>query len=216
MDLVLNPIVCFQHCKTGTYICCLDLPRSCPVCLGDLTGDSLIPPFRLPGPLVYSLDYPYSVVIKQTRGNFLDDYQKESNLHIGLTDSYGSVYDFDSQGISFSRNGWNACIVVYTLDRYDYQRQSCWDSKLYEYSKNEMWSSERYSEEQQNCYSFVLGFLQCIRLDTILPIVRSQSDFSHDFVIKQTTKLAKYISMYRRLVREGFLIQSSPTVDALG
>ena len=49
--------------------------------------------------LTRAQDHPCSIVIKPTKGDFLNDYQNKHNLHIGITNSKGFVIEYDSQGI---------------------------------------------------------------------------------------------------------------------
>ncbi len=52
-------------------------------------------------------------MIKPTKGDFLLDYQNRSNLHIGITDSKGSVVEYDVEGIHADRSQeWGRCVVL--------------------------------------------------------------------------------------------------------
>lgn len=61
-------IVCYQHC--GAKVFTLKLPEVCHVCKGQLLTSQLIP-FRLPYPFVKASQYPCSVVLRPTNGDFL-------------------------------------------------------------------------------------------------------------------------------------------------
>lgn len=60
-------IICYQHC--GAKIFTLKLPEECHMCKEQLT--SQIIPFRLPFPFVKASQYPSSVVLRPTNGDFL-------------------------------------------------------------------------------------------------------------------------------------------------
>lgn len=63
-------IVCFQHC--GKKVFCLKLPARCPACKVDLHESKFkLMPFRLPYPFVRASQYPCSVIIRPTTGDFL-------------------------------------------------------------------------------------------------------------------------------------------------
>ena len=69
-------ILCFEHC--GKRIFSLkNIPDACPVCNLLLTQcDLKIPPFAVPSPFKKAVDFPCSIVIKPTKGNFLLDYSR--------------------------------------------------------------------------------------------------------------------------------------------
>jgi len=69
-------ILCFEHC--GKRIFSLkNIPDACPVCNLLITQcDLKIPPFAVPSPFKKAVDFPCSIVIKPTKGNFLLDYSR--------------------------------------------------------------------------------------------------------------------------------------------
>ncbi|XP_044751580.1 MKRN2 opposite strand protein [Coccinella septempunctata] len=156
MDGMDRQILCFKHCGT---IFCFDLPEVCPLCHFSL---SLIPvediPFRLPHPFVKAGQYPCSIVIKSTTGTFLENYNYNKNLHIGVTDSRGAVHEYDSGGLRKNcTQDWNQSIVVYKSSEV---WRSHWDSPLAVVYADPMWRSENYDEDNFNCFSFVIAFLK--------------------------------------------------------
>ncbi|GFR00883.1 MKRN2 opposite strand protein [Trichonephila clavata] len=59
----------------------------------------IIPPFRIPYPFRDAAKEPNSIVIKPTYGDFLNNYRNSSDLHIGVTDSTGFIYEYDVNGV---------------------------------------------------------------------------------------------------------------------
>jgi len=205
-----DPILCFQHCESGPYVLCLQCPSSCPCCCKALENESFnIPPFRLGSPLADSTYCPFSVVLKPTSGSFLHNYSKGCDLHIGITNSLGVVYDFDRNGVNIRPDGWVQCLVVLTLELDDWMRRDSWDLRLEEYSTMSCWRKESYSEVMCNCYDYVLGFLSLMNLQAVVPSITDKlsSNFCRDVVVPQTKRVAKYISLYRRLLREETVVQ---------
>ena len=114
-----SDIICVCHCDVKIFA--LTFPESCPKCQTNLRECDLKSlPFTVPSPFsryknafkkadfikVFQLypffraqDHPCSIVIKPTKGDFLNDYQNKHNLHIGITNSKGFVIEYDSQGI---------------------------------------------------------------------------------------------------------------------
>ena len=208
-----DPVLCFNHCDLDVNLLCLELPSTCPLCSGDLQSTPMkIPPFRLPSPLQHSGEAPYSVVIRPTQGTFLDQYGKDSNLHVGISNSKGVVYDFDEKGLNRSLQGWSQCVAITIATRTDVRLTSIWDLKLQEFACYEHWTAPRYDENTWNCYDFVLGFLQLLRLGEQLPCIKTKGEFCEEMVVPRTSEVAKYISMYRKVLQKGVMVQYSTSL----
>ena len=107
-------ILCFQHCDSKAF--CIDrLPDKCPMCGAALADSHLkLPPFRVPNPFTSlhcsgdktavavssrgASRAQCKVVIRPSfgTGDFLHDYNSKGNLHIGVTDSRGDVFEYDT------------------------------------------------------------------------------------------------------------------------
>ncbi|KAI5742426.1 hypothetical protein M8J77_007130 [Diaphorina citri] len=63
-------LLCFTHC--GPRVFCFELPEYCPVCHAPLAGEATsLTPFRVPYPFVKASQYPCSILMKPTHGDFL-------------------------------------------------------------------------------------------------------------------------------------------------
>ncbi|XP_014769966.1 MKRN2 opposite strand protein [Octopus bimaculoides] len=205
-------IRCFQHCSNKTNIFyCRQLPTTCPLCSGDvINSDSLLPPYRIESPFIDAVRLPFAVVVKPTQGTFLQDYQNAANLHIGVTNSQGVVYEYDENGITIGSISWTCCIAVSFSDLLTNRLfETEWDGQLARYSQDLTWVPQRYHEEDHNCFSFVTSFL---KLNGVLPADVSKQHFLTQFLIKHTTKGSKYISLYRQIVTEGYLCQPAQAI----
>ena len=208
-----DPIMCFQHCETGANILCLTLPASCPLCKGDVyTTPMKVPLFRLPSPFVHSREARYCVVLKPTHGTFLEDYLNAANLHVGVTDSLGAVFDFNEKGVNRSIEGWDQCVCVTVLRSYSEKCTAIWDPKLHQHSASDAWLSRKYSQTDNNCYDFVLSFLRLLRLHDNIPSMGSRPKFCEKFIVPKTTEAARYISLYRKLLAEDVSVQYTTTL----
>lgn len=209
-----DPILLFQHCQKGVNILYLDPPEMCPLCRRDTaTTPSEIPPFRLPSPFQSAQDAPFSVVVRPTVGSFLRDYANNADLHVGITDSKGTVYEYDSSGVHVSSQSWSQCLAIKMIDKYDSRWSHNWDDSLRQFSLLPTWSASRYSDRTHHCYDFVLRFLLVMGIEKILPCVQDGTKFCVDQVVPKTTQAARYISLYRRLLQEGLIIQGRSDSD---
>ncbi|XP_067138810.1 MKRN2 opposite strand protein [Centruroides vittatus] len=202
-------ILCFQHCDKVVKIFCFDLPDVCALCNGDLqTSELRIPPFRVPYPFTSAKKSPCSVVIKPTKGDFLNAYQNSTDLHIGITDSKGEVYDFDREGLRFNCSHlWNECLPITIISKLDTTWKEYWDYILNAICHQDQWQKEKYEENSHNCYSFVLSFLRALQLRQMKSSLISKTQFCKDFIVPRTKTAAKYIALYRQLQKENVCIQ---------
>lgn len=66
-------LLCFQHCAPETRLFCLEVPDVCPVCGQDISPevDMLTKPFPVPCPFVAASDAKSCLLIRPTKGDFL-------------------------------------------------------------------------------------------------------------------------------------------------
>lgn len=215
MDEENDPILCFQHC-CDSNILCLRLPDQCPICLQSLASTSLkIPPFRLPTPFVNSKDHPFALVIKPTLGSFLDSSSSvlTDDLHVGVSDSDGKVYDFDEDGINRSVNGWNQCLAVSVTNKAEYKLTALWNAKLQEFISSTHWIAEKYDEQNHNCLSFAVEFMCYMGLDKNINSLKDKTSFCRDILLPKSKEAIKYVQIYEKLCTEGGIIVEKSVVD---
>lgn len=192
----------FQHCKKNIDLVCFQLPDICPLCgQSTATTESRIPPYVLPSPLKSSHAAPRSIVLKPTNGDFICNYDKTCNLHIGITDKEGQVFDFDEYGLKTS-SMWNCCITIEDL---------CWpiewDNALKDVCNLPLWSSNRYKEGTWNCFDFVLNFLHLIKsISDSRQKAMTREEFCDNFLVKKTKAAEHYIHLYRQALLNGYVI----------
>lgn len=143
-------------------------------CTLNLSED--FPSIRLPYPFVNATQCPCSVVLRSSHGDFLSNFQNSVNLHIALTDSCGSIVEFDSPGLLWTpaRNvdkaQWRQCVLIMQVPEAWYAE---WDQTLRNVIDQEGWRRKQYDEDHVNCYSFVLDFLRHLQYE-------DTSQFVHD------------------------------------
>ncbi|KAL3282927.1 hypothetical protein HHI36_006085, partial [Cryptolaemus montrouzieri] len=191
-----SDILCFKHC--GTKIFCFDIPEICPACVQTISTDNLEDvPFRIPHPFIKAVQYPCAIVMKSTQGNLLEDYHNSKDLHIGVTNSKGSVFEFDSEGlVNHKTKEWNQSILIYKATEVWYDH---WDLVLEEVRGEIRWRAEEYDEVNNNCYTFVLEFLKKLESDELKGYIGNKEDFSKQFVVPKTNVVRSYITMYRNV-----------------
>lgn len=203
----MNPdpgILCFTHC--GPRIFCFQLPEHCPVCHAVLDDTSTsLTPFRVPYPFVKASQYPCSILMKPTHGDFLHDYKLNQDLHIGITNSHGKVIEFDQQGLHTSRSAdWNQCILITQMN--DESWTEHWDQTLDQVSRQTSWTSDKYNEETYNCYTFVLVFVRCLHYSAMSTVASSRDAFCEQYVKPKTITGCKYVCLYRKIRDGGFYV----------
>lgn len=171
-------------------------------------GDSSSIPFRLPSPFSKASQHPCSLVLRPTVGTFLDDFVNSSDLHIAVTKSNRELVEFNIAGLqtlssSESNKEWSSCLVIETVPP---NWQSLWDEKLFDMCNDPFWKSAQYHEQNLNCYSFVLTFLESLCYGDLSRYSKDKNIFSQKYVIPKTANAAKYISIYRQVVKNGIFI----------
>ncbi|GAB6026673.1 hypothetical protein CHUAL_013186 [Chamberlinius hualienensis] len=196
-------ILCFQHCDKNAQVFCFTLPRFCELCGADLYISELrIPPFRIPYPFVAAAAIPCSIVIRPTVGDFLHNYQNAADLHIGVTNSKGVVFEYDKNGLTNDDTAkWCQSLRIDILSQMDAKLLRQWDKTLEKISQQDRWSSTFYSVDDHNCYSFVLEFLKLLQLHF------TKLDFCQQFILPKTVSAGKYISLYRNLIKNKTFIK---------
>ncbi|XP_062705167.1 MKRN2 opposite strand protein [Aedes albopictus] len=197
-------VVCFKHC--GRKIFVFAVPSYCPVCGLPLTQSNEVLPFTLPYPFINATQSPCSVILCSSRGDFLSNFRNSVNLHIALTDSIGSIVEFDSPGLLWTparevdKAQWGQCLLVMQVPEAWFSE---WDRMLRMVIDEEGWKRRQYDEELLNCYSFVLDFLRYLKYEDFSLFVNDRQKFSTKFIVPKSTYAAKYITIFRRVKESG-------------
>ena len=142
------------------------------------------------------------------------NYKNSMDLHIGVTDSQGNVYEFERTGIRMtsheaSNEEWSQCLVIPITSERSIVPGSWtqhWDYTLSITASMDIWSHDAYQEKDLNCYSFVLTFLKMLHVKELKPSLCSKTQFCADFIVARTKLAAKYISLYRQVIREAVAV----------
>ncbi|NXP75712.1 MKROS protein, partial [Ramphastos sulfuratus] len=197
-----------RHC--GADIFCRRAPQLCPACGLPLRGAGLAAaPIRLPSPFRHGHRQPYAFLLRPTTGTFLGGYDGKSDLHVGITNSHGVVYSYNQEGIQRAETGWEQCISIPLVQPDLFGLLQQWDKLLEEFSLGEAWLPHRYEEDDHNCYTYALAFVNSI-LTAQGKQQLSKGEFTEMFVIPQTKRASKYLTLHQELTAKDFYIVPLP------
>ncbi|NXG79737.1 MKROS protein, partial [Baryphthengus martii] len=121
----------------------------------------------------------------------------------------GVVYNYSAEGVERAEAGWEQCISIPLVQPDMLGLLQCWDQLLEEFSAGEAWLPHRYEEQEHNCYTFALAFVNSV-LSAQGKREMSKSEFTEKFVIPQTKKASRYITLHQELAAHEFYIVPLP------
>ncbi|KAJ8395325.1 hypothetical protein AAFF_G00033100 [Aldrovandia affinis] len=138
----------------------------CPVCFERLRFNLLEAPVSIPCPFKNGHNVPCAFNIGSMYGPLHISEYDESELHIGITNSKGVVYNYTLTGIRRDESGWEKCVSVPLVQSDRYSLKELWDSELEKFSLLASWAPQRFYEEREfgsRCYAFALTFINHMR-----------------------------------------------------
>ncbi|XP_043934004.1 MKRN2 opposite strand protein [Protopterus annectens] len=197
-------IIKFHHCKKEIY--CFFVPEQCPICEENLSAMRLEEaPVSIPNPFVNGHREKCSFVLRPTKGSFLKDYDGQSDLHVGITNTSGVVYNYNENGILRDTQSWEHCVSVPLVQPDMYSLLDQWNKYLEQFSESETWLPYSYDEVDHNCYTYALTFINCV-LATQGKHPLSKNEFTEKFVLPKTKRASRYIAIYKEISENYFHI----------
>eukprot|EP00118_Oscarella_pearsei_P001598 m.7879 g.7879 ORF g.7879 m.7879 type:complete len:208 (+) comp19908_c0_seq1:28-651(+) len=206
----MEDLLCFRHCSVENSVFCLSsrpiVTRSvCPICDQVLKGSRfLVPPFRVPSPCFRNaVGSAHCLTIKPSIKSFME-YSDGDDLHVGISDNRGHVHHYDEYGLHCDSDPettfWTDCLVVplsvaeQTLPTNGFEECICHDR----------WTADRYNAVEYNCYDFVVNMVNVASY--LERRIWTKDAFCRHILLPNTSRMAKFISIYRRAVGEHFAV----------
>lgn len=203
-----KPLIKFIHCKRSIFS--FRVPRRCPLCQQDMGWAKLEDaPVSISTPLCNGHRERCAFLLRPTRGTFLREYDGRSDLHVGITNTNGVVYNYGAQGVQREQAGWEQCLSVPLLQPSMCALMARWDRDLEDFSAAAAWLPHRYDENHHNCYSYTLTFINRV-LATEGKGQLDETEFTEKYVVPRTRLASKYITLYRTIEERGFHVTDHP------
>ncbi|XP_014604630.1 PREDICTED: MKRN2 opposite strand protein [Polistes canadensis] len=186
-------IICFRHCNIKSVFC-KTIPEECPLCK-EFIVSFRIEPFRIPYPFTNATSQSTSIVIKPSHGTFLDNYEINDLLHIGVVNSNGNLFEFDRYGLIINNFAqWTSCIAMQVVPAsWDYY----WDEILNIMRQDIKWKSINYNEDTMNCFDFVREFLYKLNYTNLQ--FKNAEDMCRELILPKLYEAVRYITLYKKL-----------------
>lgn len=193
-------IICFQHCSSKA-IFVKKVEEKCPLC-GSTVFDYTLEPFEIPYPFTRATHNPTAIVVRPSRGDFLDDYTIGDDLHIGIVDSGGCVVEFDKYGLTIDDSvRWNHCLALKVVPR---SWESHWDRTLEVTRKDAKWNPRNYDQTTMNCFNFVIEFLNGLKYKNVE--FMNKEGMCETFVLPKIRDTLRYLSIHRKLKDRDYFV----------
>ncbi|XP_024941220.1 MKRN2 opposite strand protein [Cephus cinctus] len=193
-------ILCFLHCSSKSVFC-KKVPEKCPICQ-EFLSTFMLEPFRLPYPFVNAADNPNTIIIMPSQGDFLNNYNASNDLHIGIVNSNGTIFEYDKNGLVIDDNlKWQCCLAFKIISE---SWESHWDNAIDIISKDSKWSVTNYNENTNNCFSFVIAFLKKLVYKDFE--FTNKEDICKMLILPKIQDALRYISFYRKLKESDYYI----------
>ncbi|XP_030865423.2 MKRN2 opposite strand protein isoform X2 [Gorilla gorilla gorilla] len=205
-------LIKFNHCEK--YIYSFSVPQCCPLCQQDLGSRKLEDaPVSIANPFTNGHQEKCSFLLRPTQGTFLREYDGRSDLHVGITNTNGVVYNYSAHGVQRDGEGWEESISIPLLQPNMYGIMEQWDKYLEDFSTSGAWLPHRYEDNHHNCYSYALTFINCVLMAEGRQ-QRDKSEFTEKYVVPRTRLASKFIILYRAIREHGFYVTDCPQQEA--
>ncbi|XP_034721852.1 MKRN2 opposite strand protein-like, partial [Etheostoma cragini] len=140
------------------------------------------------------------------------EFDGMSELHTGVSNTSGVVYNYTQGGVVRDQTGWERCVSVPLVRPDMFPLLAQWDRYLDQFSDGPMWDPawHRFDEQHHNCFSFCLGFINSVLAlegrDSV-----SRETFTETFILPRMRRLTKYTALCRHLQRhQYYLVDRQP------
>ncbi|KAK5873186.1 hypothetical protein PBY51_013819 [Eleginops maclovinus] len=193
------PVVRLAHCQKQIF--CLSVPGECPSCGEDLRGSRLQEaPVSLPSPFSNAHKTSCCLLVAPAHNNTSREFDGTSDLHTGISNTAGVVYNYTCAGVVRDHSGWERCVSVPLVRPDMFHLLNQWDQYLQNHSEGPSWDPawHRFDEEHHNCLSFCLSFVNSV-LAAEGRVALSRETFTQNFILPRVQRVQKYCFLYKHL-----------------
>ncbi|XP_023264015.1 MKRN2 opposite strand protein-like [Seriola lalandi dorsalis] len=188
------------------HLCRLKQPTDCPSCGEVLRGNRLQEaPVSLPSPFTDGHKSSCCLLVAPAHNNPGREFDGTSDLHTGISNTKGVVYNYTRGGVLRDQSGWERCVSVPLVRPDMFHLLAQWDQYLDHFSDGSMWDPawHRFDEEHQNCFTYCLHFINSV-LATEGRSSLSRETFTHSFILPRMRRVSKYTTLYDHIQRHQY------------
>ncbi|XP_029908342.1 MKRN2 opposite strand protein [Myripristis murdjan] len=197
-------IIRLRHCQKEIF--CLSVPEACPGCGEELRASRLQEaPVSLPNPLCNGHKTSCCLLLAPAEENHSRVFDGTADLHTGISNTKGVVYNYTRVGVRREQSGWERCVSVPLVRPDTFSLLAQWDQYLDQFSDAPMWDPawHRFDEDSNNCFSFCLAFINRV-LATEGRSHVSRDQFTQSFILPRLRRVWKFSALSRRLRQQQF------------
>ncbi|XP_059185712.1 MKRN2 opposite strand protein-like [Centropristis striata] len=199
------PVVRLRHCQKEIF--CLAVPEQCPSCGETLMGSRLQEaPVSLPSPFTNAHKTSCCLLITPAHTPETSrEFDETSELHTGISNTTGVVYNYTRTGVCKDQSGWERCVSVPLVRPDMFHLLAQWDQYLDRFSEGSMWDPawHRFDEVDHNCFTFCLRFINGV-LEAEGRSSLSRETFTHSFILPRMRRVTKYTTLSRHIQRHQY------------
>ncbi|XP_069031703.1 MKRN2 opposite strand protein-like [Embiotoca jacksoni] len=199
-------VIRLRHCQKEIF--CFSLPEECPSCGEELKGSRLQEaPVSLPSPLTDGHKTSCCLLVAPGQDNLDRDFNGTSDLHTGISNTKGLVYNYTRGGVRRDEVGWERCVSVPLVRPDMFHLLAQWDQYLDRFSDGPMWDPawHRFHEEDQNCFSFCVSFMNSV-LSAEGRSRLSRDVFTEIFILPRMRRVSKFTALYQHIQRHRYYV----------
>ncbi|XP_057703141.1 MKRN2 opposite strand protein [Corythoichthys intestinalis] len=195
-------------------IFCFSLPLLCPACGEALAGRRLHQaPVSLPDPLGDGHKTPCCLLVAPVDRHAGGDFDGTSELHTGISNTSGMVYNYTERGVVQDRHGWDRCLSVPLVRPDMFHLLAQWDRYLEQFSRGPMWdpTCRSFCEDSHNCLTFCVAFINgVLAAEGHGRASLSRDDLTRDVIAPAVSRACKYAALRRHLQQHQFYVMDMP------
>uniref|UniRef100_A0A3Q2P1M0 MKRN2 opposite strand, tandem duplicate 2 n=1 Tax=Fundulus heteroclitus TaxID=8078 RepID=A0A3Q2P1M0_FUNHE len=193
-------VIYLTHCRKEIF--CFSVPEVCPSCGEELQGRRLQEaPVSIPSPFTDGHKTSCCLLVAPAHNN---PDSGTSDLHTGISNTKGVVYNYTQDGVRRDQSGWSHCVCIPLVRPDMFHLLAQWDVYLEGFSVGPTWDPV-FHEDEHNCFSFCLQFLNSV-LAVEGRSALSREDFIRSFILPRMRRVSKYSTVIQHLQKHQFYV----------